>query len=395
MKRASVVIGANLGDEGKGAAVDALAAVTENPLVVRFNGGAQAGHTVVTPEGKRHVFSHFGSGTFVGAPTYLSKYFIVHPELFLTEFDELKALGIRPKVYVDPDCHITLPSDVMINRWTEEHRNANRHGSCGIGFGETIERARYGLALTVGTAFSTMADFANLIRNGVIPYSEARLARLGVPITVEMRKMLYDPARWEHFVEHSLEFFRQITTQDRLVRLAPRHDIIFEGAQGLMLGQDSVFFPYVTRSHTGITNVLPLAEAAGVDRLDIYYMNRPYLTRHGAGPLEGERAQLAGLRLIDLTNRQNPWQGALRLAPFNARLTRAFINADVGHIRPTTAVNVMLGFSCIDQMDGGMEFCFQAARTIGVPIGMFGIGLTRTHRLFAGMEAARGLDRSA
>ena len=67
----SVVIGGNFGDCGKGATVDFLA--NSETLVVRANGGSQAGHTVTTPDGKRHIFSHISSGTFKGSQTFLSK----------------------------------------------------------------------------------------------------------------------------------------------------------------------------------------------------------------------------------------------------------------------------------------------------------------------------------
>jgi len=80
MNEANVVIGANYGDEGKGAAVDRLATEAgAQCLVVRFNGGAQAGHTVETPDGRRHVFSHFGAGSFAGARTFLSRFFVSNP----------------------------------------------------------------------------------------------------------------------------------------------------------------------------------------------------------------------------------------------------------------------------------------------------------------------------
>ncbi len=78
--RCRAVIGANFGDEGKGLITDYLAQ-TGGDVVVRFNGGAQAGHTVVTPEGRRHVFSHFGSGSFAELPTFFSQHTIVNPIL--------------------------------------------------------------------------------------------------------------------------------------------------------------------------------------------------------------------------------------------------------------------------------------------------------------------------
>ena len=116
------------------------AAVGCDGIVVRFNGGAQAGHTVVTPEGRRHVFSHIGSGTFAGAATFLSRFFVSHPLLFLKEWEVLAAQGVRPVVYVDPDSPVTTPYDMMINQIIEQEQGAARHGSCGLGFGETLER---------------------------------------------------------------------------------------------------------------------------------------------------------------------------------------------------------------------------------------------------------------
>ena len=135
------VIGANWGDEGKGLITDYLCRQVENPLVIRYNGGAQAGHTVVTPEGNKHIFSHFGSGTFTGAPTFLSKYFIVNPILFRKEYNSIEEnITKNPIVVVSPDCIITTPFDMMINQAIEEKRNKNRHGSCGYGIFETIHR---------------------------------------------------------------------------------------------------------------------------------------------------------------------------------------------------------------------------------------------------------------
>ena len=91
---AKAVIGANYGDEGKGLMTDYHAAPAGTAgIVVRFNGGAQAGHTVTTPEGARHVFSHFGSGSLVGAATFLSRHVVCHPTLFFKEAAALEAAG--------------------------------------------------------------------------------------------------------------------------------------------------------------------------------------------------------------------------------------------------------------------------------------------------------------
>jgi adenylosuccinate synthase len=70
--------------------------------VVRFNGGAQAGHTVVTPDGRRHVFSHVGSGAFAGAATFLSRFFVANPDPVPEGTGNAWRPGRQPTVYVDP-----------------------------------------------------------------------------------------------------------------------------------------------------------------------------------------------------------------------------------------------------------------------------------------------------
>ena len=116
MLEADVVIGANLGDEGKGLFTDYLSSRYDAPIIIRYNGGAQAGHTVETPDGMRHVFSHFGSGSFAGGSTYLSRFFVVNPLLFLRELQTLESLHLKPLVMVAPDCPVTTPFDMMVNQ---------------------------------------------------------------------------------------------------------------------------------------------------------------------------------------------------------------------------------------------------------------------------------------
>src|ERR1035438_469283 len=136
---AKVVIGAGLGDEGKGATVNALA--SSDSIIVRYNGGSQSGHTVIH-DGIRHVFSHFGSGTLKGAATHLSRFFVCNPSAFLVEYNILSGHGIRPVVTVSPQCPVTTIYDVVLNRIIETHRGSERHGSVGVGFGETLERCQ-------------------------------------------------------------------------------------------------------------------------------------------------------------------------------------------------------------------------------------------------------------
>jgi adenylosuccinate synthase len=348
--RAVAVIGANFGDEGKGLAVDCLAARLTRPLVVRFNGGAQAGHTVTLADGRRHVFSHVGAGAFADAPTFLSRFFVVNPMVFAREMAELDALGVRPKILVDPDAQVTTPFDVLINRWIEEVRGVDRHGSVGIGFGETIERAERGFGLKVRDLSDDreVADHLMRLRHAWLP---VRLARLGIPYTAERAQAAAGQQITARYLAE-VRLFARLAIPAAIDMAVHGRDVIFEGAQGLLLDQErGLSFPHVTRSHTGLKNVLALARDVGIGHLDAVYMSRAYLTRHGAGPLENESARLAFADVVDATNRPNPWQGSLRLAPLDLDLLRHTIHTDKADaLGSGVTIDARVGFTCLDQI---------------------------------------------
>ena len=134
----AAVIGLGFGDEGKGTTTEYLCSQFSNPLVIRFSGGHQAGHTVVHDD-VSHIFSNFGSGTLSGYPTYWSKYCTVYPFALLNELEILLEKGITPKLFIDPQCPITTPYDKEYNQLSEKK---NKHGSCGVGYSATIEREK-------------------------------------------------------------------------------------------------------------------------------------------------------------------------------------------------------------------------------------------------------------
>jgi len=350
---ATVVVGANFGDEGKGLVVDTLVAQGPDSAVIRFNGGAQAGHTVVAEDGRRHVFSHFGAGTLRGAATFLSRFFVVQPSIFAREAAELAGIGMKPVVFVDPDAQVTTPFDVFINQWVEATRSGTRHGSVGVGFGETIERCELGYPLVVRDLGDDkcILEILARIRDVWLPM---RLAKLGVKFTAERQRQAADPAVMRQYLEQ-IHILRQNTAPAPIDALLSRRNIVFEGAQGLLLDMDrGCTFPYVTRSHTGLKNVLALATDAGIEHLDVIYMTRTYLTRHGAGPLPNEVPKLAFADVVDPTNRANPWQGTLRFAPLDLDLLRTTIANDLSDAAASDIeVDAGIGVTCVDQIRAG------------------------------------------
>lgn len=354
-RNATVIIGANFGDEGKGLAADALAARNRDAAVIRFNGGAQAGHTVVTADGRRHVFSHFGAGSFLGAVTFLSRFFVVQPSIFAREAAELAEIGLGPAVYIDPDAQVTTPFDVFINQWVEETRGNTRHGSVGVGFGETIERCERGFPLATRDLSDDkhIMEILTRIRDVWLPI---RLAKLGVPPTAERQRTAADSTVIRRYIEQ-IDILRNSTTPAPIDAVLTRENIVFEGAQGLLLDMDRGFkFPFVTRSNTGLKNVLALATDAGIEHLDVIYLTRAYLTRHGAGPLSNEMPKLAFADVRDPTNLPNPWQGSLRFAPLDLDFMRTTIADDLSDAEATNiTVEPGIGVTCLDQIRSGAE----------------------------------------
>ena len=309
--RARAVIGANFGDEGKGLMVDYLCATQGAGMVVRSNGGAQAGHTVVTNDGLRHVFQHFGSGTFCGVPTFLSQHFVCNPILYFKELDALHALGVNPTVYAHPECLVTTFVDMMINQLLENRRGDARHGSVGLGFNETIERS------SIPELRITMSDLWN---GSKLPLDEIcdRYAsfRTGKPLDM--------PGAIEAFSKGCEAFANNIHP----LGISQCKEPVFEAAQGLLLDQNnSAMFPHLTRSNTGIENVRALCAQAGIDGIDAYYVSRTYLTRHGAGPLPNETESL---RYDDDTNMPHVFQGTMRFAPLDESALHARCAEDFG-----------------------------------------------------------------
>ncbi len=312
--RARAVLGASFGDCGKGLVTDWLCRQGAG-MVVRFNAGAQAGHTVVCKDGRRHVFHHFGSGTFRDVPTYLSRYFIVNPILYFHEKEELAKLGVRPVVYAHPDCIVTTFADMLINQELENRRGKDRHGSVGVGINETVERS------AVPELKVTMADLWNNTRS---------LERKLVEICSTYAKFrtgsaIDNPeAMIAAFVSGCSDFANDIDS----LGIAQCKDPVFEGAQGLLLDQNNKeFFPHVTRSNTGIRNVRKLCGQAGITDIDAYYVSRTYLTRHGAGVLPGEDPAMS---FPDSTNKNHNFQGRLRFAPLDYAALRSRIGKDFG-----------------------------------------------------------------
>jgi adenylosuccinate synthase len=340
--KASVVIGANWGDEGKGLMTDYLCRKNGADVVIRFNGGANAGHTVVTPEGQRHIFSHIGSGYYAGADTYLSEYFILNPILFRSEYESLNVPS-NYKIMINRFSDITAYWDMLANQVLEECRSKNAHGSCGVGIGTTVYRAK-----------NIQFRLNDIMINHNELNKKALMAKLDKICSFWINFLFYHPAKnGQHVPQWAVECFnRSISINSKYIEdlsfLFSRSIVvsgfteirymskyaIFEGAQGLMLDQFYGNYPYTTWSNTGMRNVLEiqrdryLSENINFDIDEIVYVSRTYFTRHGNDPAFADEPMPE--YVIDKTNIPNKWQGKLKYMPMRlgGKLEK-HINTDV------------------------------------------------------------------
>lgn len=351
LRKARAVIGAGYGDEGKGLMTDYHASQGAD-VVVRFNGGAQAGHTVQTPDGRRHVFHHVGSAAFLDLPTHLSQFFILNPIFLKTELQDLARLGVRPKLTGDPRALVTTPFDMLINQIAETVRGNARHGSCGLGIGETVERSlRPDLALT----FDDLRQGRDFLRNRLLrireQWIEPRLQALGMANVPESyRQVLPSDGLIERYLEDCQDFLSLV---DRRQDGNVSGDVIFEGAQGLLLDQDFGAFPFVTRSNTGLKNIVAFSQEAGIGMVEVTYATRCYTTRHGAGPLAHADADTPWLSMVDPTNAPNAWQGTIRTAPLDIDVLQGAIRHDLRYQSSGVICQGHLSVSCLDQIGPG------------------------------------------
>lgn len=318
--RSIAVIGKNFGDEGKGLATASLSRVLGKPLIIKHNGGAQAGHTVEDAEAAwRFVHHQIGAGAEYGAPTLFAEHFM--PDLYqlgkeVADFTRL--FGFVPLLYSEKTARVTTIDDVLLNMGAEAARGDARHGSCGMGIDECVQRNRAGYGLSVEeVAAWNAAELLLRLRELRTRYTRKRAAALGIDRENPYFALLENDTVLQNYVAEVKANIGLLTLVDaNRDWLSQFEHLIFESGQGLLLDEDyEVYAPHLTSSKTGMHNLVRFLEKRDLTLDEAIYVTRSYVTRHGEGPLpcETERDKLPGVE-VDLTNQPNEWQGTLRYA---------------------------------------------------------------------------------
>lgn len=331
-----IVIGLGFGDEGKGATVDFLASQRETSFVVRFSGGPQTAHNVITDEGVHHTFAQFGAGTLQGAGTIISRYMLINPFTMVEEADALiSKTGTNPfyKTVVSENALLITPLHIAANHQREINRGADRHGSCGQGVGETRALNLWAqdagadgedLLLTMGS-LGSRSDLNIALHAIRDHYMETVPGYAENPHLPDHGKMLDD------YMSLFEDVFCYVLASDEDISdlISKNVDtLIFEGSQGVLLDEVHGTHPHTTWSDTTANKALDLLAEVGIGRDNAHIVGvlRTYHTRHGDGPFPSEFSE-SNPAYPEPHNGWGQWQGDFRIGSFDMELARYAISA--------------------------------------------------------------------
>ena len=291
MGRSVVVVGTQWGDEGKGKIVDLLTEWAR--AVVRFQGGHNAGHTLVVG-GEKTVLHVIPSGILrPGVVCLIGNGVVLSPSALVDEIERVESRGVAvtERLVLSEACPLILPYHVSLDRARETHRAGGAIGTTGRGIGPAYEDKVARRALRVGDLFhpdrfrakvEEVLDFHNFVLAG---YYHA------APVSADA---VCDEALGAADVVCPLVD----DVGDRIHRLAREGaNILFEGAQGILLDVDHGTYPYVTSSNT-TAGVAATGSGTGPNRIDrVLGITKAYATRVGSGPFPTELSGAPGRRL--------------------------------------------------------------------------------------------------
>lgn len=333
-----IVVDLGFGDAGKGTITDALVRREGASLVVRFNGGAQAGHNVVTDDGRHHTFSQLCSGLLAGADGLLGPDFLLHPLAMEIEAEHITALGVADpfaSTFIDARARVITPYQQASCRLREASRGEGAHGTTGVGVGECASDTMSHPSDAITAAELRSPDTLLRKLSSQRERKRAEMASLGA----HDLSLFDDEGLVSRVIDRwtSLSGRLRLLDPDQTEQLIDRHErVVFEGAQGVLLDETWGLHPHTTWSDCTPAGAKYLCRGAEAQTIGV---TRAYMVRHGRGPMPTERTPT----VPEPHNREDGWQGRFRTGPLDCVLLRYALEVCGGV--DTLAV------TCLDRVD--------------------------------------------
>lgn len=313
-----VVTGANYGDCGKGLVSGCLAREAAEKghkvLTVFYNGTGQRAHDF---EG---VARHFtAAGENYGSDTFYHRMFVVDPiMLWLSKTTPI----------IDPRCRIIFPCDVLYGQSREKQV---KHGSCGFGLFAAVKR------------FEDINSYPFEVNDIFLP------AGTLFPLIQKTDSYYKYRSNEIHNLTNFIQAIKWVKENCQIIKFGDLVNkniydtVIFEGGQGLLLDQaNKGDFPHLTPSSTGAFNIQSDISTLFNVPVDLFYVSRSYITRHGQGPMDKECAKEAiNPAIIDLVNQPNEWQGNLRFGLIDTDKLNKRILGDAAQYHCEKTINMV------------------------------------------------------
>ena len=327
MSNSLIVVGAQWGDEGKGKVIDLLTSQAE--AVVRFQGGHNAGHTLVI-NGQKTVLHLIPSGIFNDAKCIIGNGVVLHIPTLLDEIKSLitKNIDIETKLLISSQCPLILPTHILLDDARENALGNQAIGTTGRGIGPAYEdkvarRAIHLMDLLDPVIFkqklSALMSYHNFILESLYQAKPEDTEKVG--------------DLWLSFVDNIRPFIADTTSVINAM-LKNKSNVLFEGAQGSMLDIDHGTYPYVTSSNT-VAGAASTGTGIGPGAFNkILGITKAYTTRVGSGPFPTELNDDNGKHLADVGVEFGATTGRPRRCGWLdvVALRKAIINNSISHL---------------------------------------------------------------
>ena len=295
---AYAVIGGQWGDEGKGKVVDFLSEKAH--CVVRYQGGNNAGHTVVTQKGEFSLHLVPSGILWPQVTCIIGNGVVVDPDILIEEMDNLESRGIdTSRLYISERAHLIMPYHILLDQLEERARGSEALGTTGRGVGPAYTDKTGRMGIRAGELFDiSTEDFLPRLKR-TIEFKNNIITRIYGEAPVSLEEVYDKCLRWGQRLKHHIRPTELIVHKT----LSEDHNILLEGAQGTLLDLDHGTYPYVTSSSPSIGGAGTGMGMSPRDIISITGVFKAYSTRVGSGPMVSEMDDSTGDAL-----REKAWE---------------------------------------------------------------------------------------